>query len=352
MTGASVGERTLDFGSGVIVAAGAAAGGKQEGAGPLGEFFDHLCDDSYFGQTSWEGAETVLQQRCLHAACVKAGVEQAALRWVLSGDLQNQCTSSAYAMRDVPVPHLGLYSACATMGEALCLGAVLTAMSGGPVCAMTSSHFCVAERQFRTPLEYGCQRPPTSQWTVTGAGAVILRASGTGPALRFATFGRVVDAGIKDLSNMGAAMAPAALDTLQAHFHDTGRSPADYDAVITGDLGRCGNEILADLLRREGVEALSPVFTDCGMLIFDPEAQDVHAGGSGAGCSASVLAGHILRNMNEGVWNRVLFAPTGALMSPVTVQQGESIPAVCHAVALENVPAPAERQEKETVSWN
>ena len=223
------------------------------------------------------------------------------------------------------------------MGEALALGAIL--LDGGVqnVCAMTSSHFCSAERQYRGPLEYGGQRTPTAQWTVTGAGAVILQSGGSGPMITHVTTGKIVDAGVKDLANMGAAMAPAALDTLLAHFRDTGRKPGYYDAVITGDLGHFGHEILEDLARDEGLE-FPNTFTDCGMLIYDRERQDVHSGGSGAGCSSSVLAGHILQNLRSGVWNRVLFAPTGALMSPVTSQQGESMPGICHIVAIENVP--------------
>ncbi|MCD8255610.1 MAG: stage V sporulation protein AD [Oscillospiraceae bacterium] len=328
-----IGKQTLRLDAPVCVAAGAAVVGSKEGEGPLKERFDAVSDDLYFGQKSWEAAETVMLRQCFDLVCGKAGLTGAALQYLLGGDLLNQCTSSVYALRDVPAPYLGLYNACATMGEALSLGAVLTAFCGGPVCAMTGSHFCSAERQFRGPLEYGGQRTPTAQWTVTGAGAVILQSTG-GPRITHITTGRIVDAGVKDISNMGAAMAPAALDTLLAHFADTGRAPGYYDALITGDLGSFGHSILADLFRDEGLHPPT-VFTDCGMLIFDAASQDVHAGGSGAGCSASVFAGHILRCLREGVWRRVLFAPTGALMSVVTAQQGESIPAICHAVAVE-----------------
>lgn len=331
------GARTLRLNTPVCIAAGAAVTGQMEGAGPLKDRFDAVSTDAYFGQKSWEAAETEMVRRCLDAVCRKTGVTPGALNLVLGGDLQNQCTAVSYALRDAGAPYFGLYNACATFGEALCLGAVLTDGGLGQVCALTSSHFSTAERQYRGPLEYGGQRTPTAQWTVTGAGAVILRPNGTGPRITHVTAGRIVDAGVKDLGNMGAAMAPAALDTLLGHLADTGREPAYYDAVITGDLGSFGHAILEDLLRDEGVE-IPCVFTDCGMLMFDPQAQDVHAGGSGAGCSASVFSGHILRNMQEGVWNRVLFAPTGALMSVTTSQQGESIPAVCHAVAIENQP--------------
>ena len=329
-----IGRQSVRFLKPVRVASSAAVGGKTEGLGPLRERFDALSEDSYFGMDSWEAAETELLRRCFRILCEKGKVTDAELRYVLSGDLQNQCTGSAYLARELAASYLGLYSACATMGEGLGLGALLAAGGAEPVCVMTSSHFCAAERQFRTPLEYGAQRCPTAQWTATAAGAVLLRTGGGGPAITCATTGRVLDAGVTDLSNMGAAMAPAALDTLLAHTRDSGREPAAYDAVITGDLGRFGHEILADLARREGL-AMPAVFTDCGMLLYDPEHQDVHSGGSGAGCSASVFAGHIVKCVEEGMWASVLFLPTGALMSPVTVQQGESIPAVCHAVALE-----------------
>lgn len=332
-----IGSQTLQLTTTVRVAAGAAVVGKKEGDGPLGTRFDTVSTDPYFGQKSWEAAETVMLKQCLDAVCRKAKLQLADLQYILAGDLQNQCTAAAFAARDSGTPYFGLYNACSTMGEALSLGAILTDGGVQNVCAMTSSHFCSAERQYRNPLEYGGQRTPTAQWTVTGAGAVILRSGGSGPLITHVTTGKIVDAGVKDLANMGAAMAPAALDTLMAHFADTGRRPDYYDAVITGDLGHFGHEILEDLARDEGLEFPS-TFTDCGMLIYDKENQDVHAGGSGAGCSASVFAGHILQNLQDGVWNRVLFAPTGALMSPVTSQQGESIPAICHAVSIENVP--------------
>ena len=331
-----IGTQTLRLNTAVCVTAGAAVVGKKEGEGPLGERFDTVSADSYFGQKSWETAETVMLRQCFDAVCRKAGIMP---QYILAGDLQNQCTASAYAVRDAGIPYLGLYNACATFGEALSLGAVLTECGTVSVCAMTSSHFCSAERQFRNPLEYGGQRTPTAQWTVTGAGAVILKndAAATGPRITHVTTGKVVDAGVKDLSDMGGAMAPAALDTLQAHFSDTGRTPDYYDAIITGDLGHFGHAILEDLAQQENLNlSAAREFTDCGMLIFDRERQDVHAGGSGAGCSAAVFAGHILKNMQDGIWNRVLFAPTGALMSTVTSQQGESIPAICHAVAVEN----------------
>ena len=263
----------------------------------------------------------------------KAGGTTPAL--ILGGDLLNQCVSSAFAVKDRGIPYLGLYGACFTMAEGLALAALL--LDGGGVdsaLAFTGSHFCAAERQYRFPLEYGGQRTPTSQWTVTGAGAVLLSDEAECLELTHVTPGRVVDAGVTDSSNMGAAMAPAALDTILAHFDDTGLDFSDYDAVITGDLGAIGHDILHDLLQREGLDP-GARYLDCGVLIYDIMTQDVHAGGSGCGCSASVLAGHILPAMERGVWRRVLFAGTGALMSPLTCQQGCSIPAVCHAVSIE-----------------
>lgn len=277
-----------------------------------------------------------MQQQCFDLLCAKAKLRPADLQFLLAGDLQSQCTGSAFAARDSGVPFLGLYGACSTMGESMALGAVLVDSGAAEtVCAMTSSHFCSAERQFRLPLEYGGQRSPTAQWTATAAGAVLLRRTGSGPRITHVTVGKIVDAGVTDAANMGAAMAPAAWDTLKTHFADTGRSPAYYDAVITGDLGHFGHDILADLAHAEGTE-FPNIFTDCGILLYSPKTQDVHSGGSGCGCSASVFAGHILKCMQGRLWNRVLFAPTGALMSPVTAQQGESIPGICHAIAIEN----------------
>lgn len=327
----------MAFQSPPCIKAEAAVVGKKEGEGPLRERFDHISTDSYFGQKSWEKAESTMLKQCFDTALAKAGMSPNALQYLLAGDLLNQCTGSSFAAKDSNLPFFGLYGACSTMGESLSLGAML--IDGGfadSVCAMTSSHFCSAERQFRLPLEYGGQRSPTAQWTATASGAAILCNSGSGPHITHVTTGMIVDAGITDGSNMGAAMAPAAFDTLTAHFKDTGRTPDYYDAVITGDLGSFGHQILAELLESEGL-AMPAVFTDCGMLIYNIKAQDTHCGGSGCGCAASVLCGHILKCMREGLWNRVLFAPTGALMSPVSSMQGESIPGICHALAIENI---------------
>lgn len=330
-----LGKQTVQLPSQPVISAYAAVGGQKEGAGPLKDGFDAISADSYFGEKTWERAESSMIRQCFSAACDKAKLSPSCLDYILSGDLLNQCVSSAFAMKDSGVPYLGLYGACSTMAEGLSLGAML--IDGGyanTVCAATGSHFCSAERQYRFPLEYGGQRTPTSQWTVTGAGAVILSAGGDGIAVTHVTSGAIVDAGIKDANNMGAAMAPAAYETLKAHFADTGRTPDYYDAIFTGDLGILGRDTVQALFGANGV-CLGANYMDCGVLIYDIAAQDVHAGGSGCGCCASVLGAHILPGMAKGTWSKVLVAATGALMSPTSFQQGDSIPGVCHAVALE-----------------
>ena len=324
---------TLVLKSAPAVSAFASVVGQKEADGPLGRRFDAVEPDARAGQDSWEKAESAMLRRAIDMAAERAG---GAPGCVLAGDLLNQCAGSAYAVRGLAAPFFGLYGACSTMAEALGLAALL--VDGGyfeSAAAATGSHFCSAERQFRYPLEYGGVRTPTAQWTVTGAGCVVLSREGAGPYVTRFTPGQIVDAGIKDMANMGAAMAPAAYDTLKRHFEQTGRAPGYYDVVLTGDLGRLGQEILRDLFAADGVD-LGPNYMDCGVLIYDIERQDTHCGGSGCGCSASVLTGHFLRGMRDGLWRRVLFAATGALMSPTTAQQGESIPAICHAVAIES----------------
>ena len=329
-----IGKQTLTLESAPSIEGYAAVVGKKEGDGPLGKRFDLISEDSYFGESSWEKAESHMLRQCFSLACDKAKLPASELQYILAGDLLNQCVSSAFAMRESKIPYLGLYGACSTMAEGLSLGAVLVESGAAShVCALTGSHFCTAERQYRFPLEYGGQRTPSSQWTVTGAGAIVLGNSGV-IRVTHVTHGRIIDAGIKDPNSMGSAMAPAAFDTLRAHFRDTGRSPEDYGAIFTGDLGALGHDILQALFKADGVE-LGPRYMDCGVLIYDLATQEVNAGGSGCGCCASVLAGHILQAMEDGVWQRVLFAATGALMSPTSSQQGESIPGICHAVVLE-----------------
>lgn len=330
-----IGRQTVQLDRPPTILAYAAVGGKKEGEGPLRRGFDQISEDSYFGEASWEKAETRMLRECFSLACAKAALPPAALDCVLAGDLLNQCVSSAFAMKESGLPYFGLYGACSTMAEGLALGALLC--DGGAaerLCALTGSHFCTAERQYRFPLEYGGQRTPTSQWTVTGAGAVILGRGGGSVRLTQLTLGRIVDAGVADATHMGGAMAPAAFDTLSAHFAETGRGPEYYDAIFTGDLGAIGHDLLEDLFHRRGIE-LGVRYRDCGVLIYDAAAQDVGAGGSGCGCCASVLAAQILPGLEKGLWRRVLFAATGALLSPTSSQQGESIPGICHAIVLE-----------------
>ncbi|OUO17015.1 stage V sporulation protein AD [Flavonifractor sp. An4] len=334
MANKKLGRQTVALQDPPSVIGSAAVVGKKEGEGPLAATFDHISQDDSFGERSWEKAESAMQKLALAAALSKAGLSVSGLDYLLAGDLLNQCIGSGFAVRGQDVPFFGLYGACSTMAESLSLASML--LDGGygtKIAAMTSSHFCSAERQYRSPLEYGGQRTPTAQWTVTGSGCVILADQGPGPYITHVTTGKVVDKGIKDAANMGAAMAPAAYSTLSAHFQDTGRKPSDYDLIVTGDLGQLGRDIVADWFHRDGMELKN--FNDCGTLIYDLEGQDVHCGGSGCGCSAVVLAGMLLNGMAGGRWKRILFCGTGALLSPTSSQQGESIPAICHAVALD-----------------
>ena len=327
--------RTVAFSGGVSVLSWGSIGGKLEGQGPLGTYFDEIETDSFCGQASWEKAESIFQQRALAHALERGGMQAEDVDLVLAGDLLNQCAASNFALRNQPFSVGGLYAACATMGEGLSLAAML--LQGGAAnvaAAMTSSHYCTAERQYRMPLPYGSQRCPTAQWTATASGCCILGRTGDGPYLTHATMGRVVDMGVNDECNMGGAMAPAAIDTLETLFRDTRTTPQDYDLIVTGDLGAIGHSVVKDLMARDGFD-MDSRYTDCGLLLFDRQKQDMHAGGSGCGCSASVLCGHILQRMTCGDWPRVLFAATGALMSPTTTQQGESIPGICHAVVLD-----------------
>ncbi|MBQ2953861.1 MAG: stage V sporulation protein AD [Clostridia bacterium] len=333
-----IGQSTIVLPGRPRILAGASIAGKKEGEGPLRGDFDQIIEDDLFGEESWEKAESRFQYEAATAAIAKAGLTPAQLDVALGGDLLNQIMAASMAARELHIPFLGLYGACSTMAESLCIASML--VDGGyarhALCT-ASSHFCTAERQYRFPLEYGCQRPPTAQWTVTGAGSIVVSGDDTRPALCRAThvtIGRIVDMAIKDANNMGAAMAPAAADTLTRHFADTGRSPADYDLILTGDLGRVGHDVLLALMQERGMPLDPTRCTDCGLEIFAP-GQDTHCGGSGCGCSAVVLSGHILRRFREGDLRRVLFMATGALLSPTTSQQGESIPGIAHAIALE-----------------
>jgi len=346
-----IGKQTLAFENPPVIVGFACSGGKQEANGPLASAFDYLSDDAYFGADSWEKAETEMQLKTFELACQKSGIAAETLDFIFGGDLLNQCTASAFAMRTSNVPFVGLYGACSTMAEGLALAAMT--IDGGfadRVCAITSSHFCSAERQFRTPLEYGGQRSPTAQWTATASGALILASADSGnangnsnhnvnngkmphlPRVTHATIGKIYDGGVKDATNMGAAMAVAAYETLFAHFNDLNITPDYYDLIVTGDLSAVGKSIVEDFFKRGGLTLTN--YNDCGLMLYYRDEQDVHAGGSGCGCSASVLCGHILGEMQKGRLKRVLFAGTGALMSSITSGQGESIPGICHAVAI------------------
>ena len=317
------------------IIANAAAVGKKEGEGPLGKEFDLVFEDDTLGLPSWEKAESELLKTAVKKALANAATEKSEVDAVFCGDLLDQCIGSSFGLREFQIPACGLYGACSTMALSLCMASLAIETGGFDCCvAATCSHFCSAEKQFRYPLEYGGQRTPTAQWTVTGAGSVILKSCGEGAKISAVTTGVITDAGITDANNMGAAMAPAAYATLSAHFADTGRSPAYYDLIVTGDLGAFGHDNLEELFRRDGT-SLGEHYTDCGLLIYDRTAQDVHAGGSGCGCSASVFCSYILGGIADGRWKKVLFAPTGALMSPTSTQQGVSISGICHAVAVE-----------------
>ena len=313
----------------------AAIGGKKESEGQLASYFDRLNTDTKFGQKSWEKAESKMQELALDTARRKIELQYGDIDVLFGGDLLNQCIGSAFALRPTGIPYVGLYGACSTMAESLFLAAAaVNAGYARRAAALTSSHFASAERQYRFPLGYGGQRTPTAQWTVTGAGCCIVGQNAPhGPFVRAATVGAVTDWGIRDASNMGAAMAPAAYATLRAHFDDLGCAPKDYDLIVTGDLGQLGKQIVTDLFARDGVN-LGGVYNDCGTLIYDLQTQDVHAGGSGCGCSASVLCGYLLSQLTQGKLKNLLFCATGALMSPTSTWQGETIPAICHAVAI------------------
>lgn len=317
-----------------VITTWASVAGKKESEGPLAHTFDIKCRDAYFGQKTWEQAEKHMQQQALRKLAEKAGLTPSQFDLVFSGDLLNQCIGSSFTLRNQGIPHLGLYGACSTMAEGLLLASM--AVGGGfadNAVAMTSSHFASSERQYRFPLGYGGQRTPTAQWTVTGSGAALVCHDGKGPRITGCTIGTVKDLGIKDANNMGAAMAVAAFDTIRSHFEDMKTGPEDFSLIVTGDLGQHGKEMLLELARRNGF-SLGGKLDDCGTMVFDSTKQDVHSGGSGCGCSAITLCGHLLGKLQTGKLKRILFCGTGALLSPTSTQQGLPIPGVCHAVSI------------------
>ncbi len=335
MRGKRKGRQTWTF-SCVEVLAGAAIAGPKEGRGPLGDRFDIVKDDELMGMRSWEQAEMCLMEEAVRLAVLKAGLRPEQVDFMLAGDLLNQIICCNFTARNLSLPFLGLFAACATFAEALALGSlIIEGGFGGAVLTASCSHNKTAERQYRYPVEQNVQRAPTAHWTVTASGAVLLGLTGGRVRVTHATIGEVVDLGVKNPNDMGSAMAPAAAKTISAHFADTGRSPRDYDLVVTGDLGEFGTALVRELLFEEGIDIMDRL-ADCGLMIFD-EKQDAHAGGSGAGCSASVFAGHLLRELEAGRLNRILLVGTGALFSPTSYQQGESIPCVAHACAVERL---------------
>lgn len=318
-----------------VILASAAVGGPFEARGRLSEDFDVLFEDIWLGQESFEKAEKVLLEEATQKAIEKAGVKKEDVQFFLSGDLMNQIISSSFTARTLGIPFLGIFGACSSSMQGLALAALMVNSGAGEkVLAGASSHNAAAEKQYRYPTEYGAQKPPTAQWTVTGAGAALLGAVGQGPKVTSATIGRVVDMGISDPFNMGAAMAPAAVDTIEAHFRDMKIEPGYYDIIATGDLGQVGHDIATELLKQHGFYMPSEIFTDCGLLIYKKE-QPVFAGGSGCGCSATVTYGHFLNRMRKGELKRILVVATGALLSPMSYQQKESIPCIAHAVSIE-----------------
>lgn len=330
-----LGKQTIHFSHPPSITSTACIVGPKEGQGPLARYFDQCLEDEFWGEKTWEKAESKLIRETSHLCIAKSGIPTSNIDYCFAGDLLNQCISSSFGFRDSNIPFLGIFGACSTFVEALLLASVFLDGSAAQNCLCSvSSHFCSAEKQFRFPLELGNQRPPTSQWTVTGSGSAILSHTGTGPFITHATVGKIVDMGIKDGNNMGAAMAPAALNTLITHFQDTQRNPSYYDAIVTGDLGYIGKEVLTELSQKQGYNIKSN-YMDCGVLIFDKEKQDTHSGGSGCACCASVFSGYFYEQLKKRKLKKILLIATGALMNATSSQQGESIPGIAHAVSIE-----------------
>lgn len=362
------GTSSVAFRNPVFIQSCASVAGQKESEGPLGSCFDIVNEDPMFGTATWEAAESTMQKQAATLAIQKAGLKSSDIRLLFAGDLLAQTVASSFGTADLGIPFYGLFGACSTMGESLSLGSMCIAGGyGSHILCATSSHFASAEKEFRFPLGYGNQRPLSATWTVTGAGACVLgcnpppksvlknpgtvssenvakysgtlRNHNTCAVITGITTGRLIDFGFKDSFNMGGCMAPAACDTIAQNLKDFNRTPEDYDAIFTGDLGMIGQKILFDLLSEKGFD-ISSRHQDCGMLIYDPETQDTHSGGSGCGCAATVLAGHILPKIIKGTWKRILFVPTGALLSKVSFNEGDSIPGIAHAVVIEQYQVP------------
>ena len=329
-----IGKQTIKFNTPPTILECASIVGPKEAQGPLAKYFDQTLEDEFWGEKTWEKAESKIIKETVNTVISKSGVPSEKIDYMFAGDLLNQCISSSFGLRELNIPFFGVFGACSTFVESLSLGAVFVEGVAENVLCATSSHFCSAEKQFRFPLELGNQRPPSSQWTVTGSGAAILTKNGSGPYVTHITPGKIVDMGIKDGNNMGAAMAPAFADTLIAHFEDTNRSPSYYDAIISGDLGYIGKEIVIDILKSKGYNIKSN-YNDCGILIFDKNSQDTHSGGSGCACCGTVFSGYFFKQLKEKKIKKMLLVATGALMNSTTSQQGESIPGIAHAISIE-----------------
>ena len=330
-----VGSQSYFLENPINIAATASIVGPKEKQGPLHQYFDQCLEDEFWGEKSWESAESKIVKETVNMAISKSGLPAKDIDFCFAGDLLNQCIASSFGLREINIPFIGLFGACSTFVESMIVASSFIDgnFATNAICA-ASSHFCSAEKQFRFPLELGNQRPPSSQWTVTGSGSAILTKEGTGPFITSFTPGKIIDMGIKDANNMGAAMAGAAEDTLIRHFKDTGRNPSYYDAIFTGDLGHIGKDILIDLASSKGYNIRSN-YNDCGVLIFDKLKQDTHSGGSGCGCVATVFSGYIYKQLQEKKYKKVLLIATGALMNSTSSQQGESIPGIAHAVSIE-----------------
>lgn len=330
------GQQSLAFHESPYLISSASIVGKKEGEGPLGQFFDQYGDDNLFGAKTWEEAEGTMQKLACLMAMKKSGILLEEVRYLYGGDLLRQGIATSQGVEELQIPLFGLFGACSTSGEALALASMSVAAGYGDcILAVTSSHFGSAEKEFRFPLSYANQRPLSAQWTVTGSGAFLVGRKRSHVRITGVTIGKIVDYGLKDSQNMGACMAPAACDTILQNLQDFDREVEDYDKIITGDLGYVGQSILFDLMRGKGVD-LKQNHLDCGMLIFDQNAQDTHAGGSGCGCAAVTLSAYILPKIRRGEWKRVLFVPTGALMSTVSFNEGASVPGIAHGIVLEH----------------
>ena len=329
-----IGKQTIKFDMPPTIAECASIVGPKESQGPLSKYFDQTLEDEFWGEKSWEKAESKIIKETVNTVIRKSGIPVNQIDCMFAGDLLNQCISSNFGLRELAIPFFGVFGACSTFVESMILGAISAESFANHVLCATSSHFCSAEKQFRFPLELGNQRPQSSQWTVTGSGATILSKNGEGPYITHITPGKIIDMGIKDANNMGAAMAPAFVDTLITHFQDTGRNPSYYDGIFSGDLGYIGKDISIDIAKSKGYN-ISSNYNDCGVLIFDQNKQDTHAGGSGCACCGTVFSGYLFKQLKSKKMKKILLVATGALMNSTSSQQGESIPGIAHAISIE-----------------